>query len=791
MALAPRAMNVQPGRPGVPTISFEEGWGMIEKNGIKRVQRIVEKRGMKISFKPVEFTQLYSVVYTMCTQKAPQNWSGKLYFAHRKSLEQYLTETVQPALMANKNNLDDFVRELHQRWMNHKVMVKWMVKIFAYVDRFYVPRLAIDDLNTVGMKAFQKTIFESCKDRAASAVVAMMARERNNASTNSGDHRMMKDITGMFLAMGMGKDRAYVDVLEKAILEAAAFESKRDATNWAGKYGLANYLQRAEARLEEETDRVHFYLHKNTLPKLMKVCEAELLGGTQDRVLGDAESGIDGLLTGYCRRDLLRLYRLYSRLPVGLECAAKHFRLYVTKETTQIMDNVTAPGNDVKELIDGLIKILSDFERLVTECFHDDSQFKEAVNSGFEQAMNNNIKGKKKMPELIADSLDGVLRTNKPLSARSGPAMAISAETKIDNIAKIFVYLRDKDVFGEVYRKLLAKRLLLGRARDDLEQRVTSHLKKRCGGQFTAKLEGMLTDMRLAADVQSDFEKYLRNPSILAEEGELASAAEDKSPQKKVPPVDPSRLSCELRVNVLTQGFWPTYKLVDFHISEELEVAKTIFESFYCRRTANRKLRWVHTLGSVVVQGSFRQSSYAGEMTMSTFQACILTLFNRWEALSTKGIAQHLKMEPKDVNKQLVPLVFGKFKILKLVGGGDSAAMSLKEDERVCINHSFTDNSNKIKIPLSMGKNFSKAKDEVIDGDVLERRKHQTESAIVKVMKDQGKCKHDVLVAAVVKRLSHLFQATADLIKPRIEDLISRDYMERDENDPTSYEYVA
>ena len=176
---------------------------------------------------------------------------------------------------------------------------------------------------------------------------------------------------------------------------------------------------------------------------------------------------------------------------------------------------------------------------------------------------------------------------------------------------------------------------------------------------------------------------------------------------------------------------------------------------------------------------------------MSTFQACILMLFNRWEALSLKGIAQHLKMAVKDVHKQLTALVFGKFKILKMVSGNEDDAGALKENDRVCINHTFTDKSKKIKIPLSLGKGASKSKEEPIDGDVLERRKHQTESVIVKVMKDKERCKHDVLVAEVIKRLSYLFQATPESIKPRIEDLISRDYMERDENDPSTYEYVA
>ena len=191
-------------------------------------------------------------------------------------------------------------------------------------------------------------------------------------------------------------------------------------------------------------------------------------------------------------------------------------------------------------------------------------------------------------------------------------------------------------------------------------------------------------------------------------------------------------------------------------------------------RTANRKLRWAHTLGSVVVQGSFGQGASL-EMTMSTFQACILMLFNRKEAHSLKGIAQALKLEMKDVSKQLVPLVFGKYKILKPVGDTASKT-SLKPEERVCINHSFQDASKRIRIPLAISKTSDKERD-VVSGDVLAQRKHQTEAVIVRIMKEEKKINHENLVSKTVQRLAHLFQAKADLIKPRIEDLISRDYL--------------
>ena len=91
MALAPRAMNVAPGPKGVKPISFEDGWSVIEKKGIRRLQKIVE-HGSTIRYKNEDFVDLYTTVYKMCTQKAPNNWSGKLYFAHRKSMERALEE---------------------------------------------------------------------------------------------------------------------------------------------------------------------------------------------------------------------------------------------------------------------------------------------------------------------------------------------------------------------------------------------------------------------------------------------------------------------------------------------------------------------------------------------------------------------------------------------------------------------------------------------------------------------------------------------------------------------------
>lgn len=76
-------------------------------------------------------------------------------------------------------------------------------------------------------------------------------------------------------------------------------------------------------------------------------------------------------------------------------------------------------------------------------------------------------------------------------------------EEALERVVQLFSFVRDKDVFGEVYRNLLAKRLLNQRsASGDAERSMISKLKLRCGAQYTGKMEGMLADLAVGSDHQ-------------------------------------------------------------------------------------------------------------------------------------------------------------------------------------------------------------------------------------------------------------------------------------------------
>lgn len=61
----------------------------------------------------------------------------------------------------------------------------------------------------------------------------------------------------------------------------------------------------------------------------------------------------------------------------------------------------------------------------------------------------------------------------------------------------------------------------------------------------------------------------------------------------------------------------------------------------------------------------------------------------------------------------------------------------------------------------------------------------------MRIMKSRRALKHQQLVVEVNQQLQKMFKPELRLIKKRIDDLISREYLERDKDDPNTFKYVA
>ena len=73
----------------------------------------------------------------------------------------------------------------------------------------------------------------------------------------------------------------------------------------------------------------------------------------------------------------------------------------------------------------------------------------------------------------------------------------------------------------------------------------------------------------------------------------------------------------------------------------------------------------------------------------------------------------------------------------------------------------------------------------------MESRKNRVEAALVRIMKSRKTCEHNELIGEVVKQLQSRFTVDPGFIKKRIESLIERECIERDQENRRIYHYLA
>ncbi|CAI0466806.1 unnamed protein product [Linum tenue] len=732
-------------------IELEQGWEIVLR-GFNKLKNIVE--GLpEPQFTSEDYMKLYTTVYTMCTQKPPHDYSQQLYDRYRESIEDYITSTVLPSL---REKHDEFMlRELVKRWTNHKVMVRWLSRFFHYLDRYFIARRSLSPLNEVGLTCFRNLVYLELNGKVRDAVISLIDQEREGEQI---DRALLKNILDIFVEIGMGQMDYYENDFEDAMLKDTAAYYSRKASNWILEDSCPDYMLKAEECLKREKERVSHYLHSSSEPKLLEKVQNELLSVYGNQLLEKEHSGCHALLRDDKVNDLSRMFRLFSKIPRGLEPVSSIFKQHVTGEGTALVKQAEDAASNKKEpdsvglqvFVRKVIELHDKYLAYVSDCFQNHTLFHKALKEAFEIFCNKGVSGSSSA-ELLATFCDNILK-----KGGSEKLSDEAIEETLEKVVKVLAYISDKDLFAEFYRKKLARRLLFDKsANDDHERSILTKLKQQCGGQFTSKMEGMVTDLTLARENQTSFEEYL---------GNNANAN---------PGID-------LTVTVLTTGFWPSYKSFDLNLPVEMVKCVEVFREFYQTKTKHRKITWIYSLGTCNLIGKFEPKTM--ELIVTTYQASALLLFNTADRLSYSEIMAQLNLTDDDVVRLLHSLSCAKYKILIK----DPNTKTISPTDSFEFNTKFTDKMRRIKIPLPP----VDEKKKVIE-DVDKDRRYAIDASIVRIMKSRKTLCHQPLVMECVAQLGRMFKPDIKAIKKRIEDLISRDYLERDKDNPNLFRYLA
>eukprot|EP01025_Chloroclados_australasicus_P025868 TRINITY_DN25752_c0_g1_i2.p1 TRINITY_DN25752_c0_g1~~TRINITY_DN25752_c0_g1_i2.p1 ORF type:complete len:745 (-),score=82.84 TRINITY_DN25752_c0_g1_i2:248-2482(-) len=711
----------------LPDSFCDSSWNKLQE----AIHAVQNKRAVNCSLE-----ELYRTVEDLCYHKL----AGTVYLKLEEEFDRHIQISSQKLSSHSSQDNIVFLKHVSDWWMDHKESMILIRSIFLYMDRTYVNNkndLGVRSLFDLGLHLFCKHLRQhpQVENKTVQGILQLIQKERNGEQV---PQALLRSLVKMFTNLGI-----YDSALEVHMLESARTFYRGEGDSLVNSMNVSDFLRHVENRLKQESMRCEQYLEETTKRKLIAVVEQELLAKHMDHLL---EKGFAQMMTDVRLQDLTLLYNLCRRIDF-LDRLRASFKLYVKESGESIVQDTERD----KEMVDRLLQFKQRIDRIFEESFQKDENFGSSLREAFETFINQR---ENKPAELIAKFIDSKLRGGSKGQTDE------ELETSLDSALILFRYIQGKDVFEAFYKRDLSKRLLMGKSSSiDAEKSMIGKLKTECGAQFTNKLEGMFKDIDLSKDIMKSFKNI------------EAQSAENKL-QKGI----------DLNVNILTSGFWPTYPVTEANLPIELNQYQERFKQFYLSKHTGRKLTWYSSLGTCVLKAYFKQGTK--ELQVSLFQAIVLCLFNEAEQLSYVQIQNATGIEEKELKRTLQSLACGKLRILKKQPRGPE----VDDKDEFHYNADFTHNYIRINIK-SIQMKETEEENKKTNEQVLQDRQYQIDAAIVRIMKTRKSLSHQLLIYELRQQLR--FQVRTEDLKKRVESLIEREYLERDANDKSIYNYLA
>jgi hypothetical protein len=481
--------------------------------------------------------------------------------------------------------------------------------------------------------------------------------------------------------------------------------------------------------------------------------------------------------------DMRRFFGLLSRIPNGLTRSADTLKQWLTqvgqatvKEQSKALDTKAALKDSVT-LIVALLDLHKKYTKILKDCFGDHKLFVQAMDEACTVFINMSV-GQKKggkaegeatftMAEVLNFYVDHLLKGGEKLSEDA-------LEEKLDQIVRLFTYFDDKDMFYAAFRRSLSKRLLGKKFNEDAERSFIGKLKARAGDVFTKKLEGMFNDIKVSQEREQTFKDYCENL--------------DGKP------------AVETTVAVLNNLYWPLNKQTDLTLPKDMVPAKELFEKWYNTTTEKRKLTWLYNLGDVTVAHQFfdeKKKIKKVELVVSPIQAAMLVLYNSSSEFKYKEIREQIGATEELSKYSIAPLIFTKTRLLankgsdgqgkQLAQGAKPSAADIEDEDVLKLVPMRGVTTRRIPIPPGIG---------LVAGErpvepVMEERQMKIDLALVRVMKARNVLDMQNLIGESTKQLMKFFRPDPRMMKKRIESLVERGFMRRDEEDQRKLHYCA
>ena len=258
----------------------------------------------------------------------------------------------------------------------------------------------------------------------------------------------------------------------------------------------------------------------------------------------------------------------------------------------------------------------------------------------------------------------------------------------------------------------------------------------------------------------------------------------------------------KFNVQVVSQSAWEINKksMEKIEIPKFLSVCVEDFEKFYFKKHTGQKLMWCFGLSKIDIQYICFKNKNISTSTLPQFLT--LLQLEKYQSLTLAKIAEILGCHINTILTDISGLVFnpsfnpqGQKEKGLILGNFDDKKKEFKETDEISFNKNFTFARQKFQtLPLVLKKSAAEAKETELEEAQITKRYQDNilQATLTRIMKSRigQKTTHVWLINEASKQID-LFRAQPQQIKENIEKLIEKNIMKREENDRTSYEYIA
>ncbi|CDW79762.1 cullin 4 [Stylonychia lemnae] len=664
-----------------------------------------------------------------------------------------------------------FLEKFKNFWIQFCIQMQGIKDIFSYLERTYLIRQPNPDQSSfwiIGLSQLRQEIGEDVKHRLRLGVLKLIENDRQD------EKRQNRDLIALLIHV-MFALNFYKGYFEDYFLKQTEEFFNRDSLLKMQDLNISGYLIYVDTMIQKETERVEECLDISTKKRLIEILQTELIKNHVQAILSSEE--FSKFIQDQRLDDLRRLYDLLKK--VNLEGLFRNqFTIYLKKKGEDLLKDEGFIKKSFKGVED-ILEFKKKSETLVQKAFpskEDSDLFKQSLKEAFEYFLNIDSN---QISEYLAKFLDIHLRKSSGQTGINDEQL----ETIIKEVIQVFRYVKSKDVFEEFYSRGLCRRLLLKKSASyEAEKSMISKLKTECGDQFTAKVEGMLTDLSLSDAFMNEYKTVKGDKLISQHEG------------------------IETHFFVLSQASWPiTQQEKNVVMPSVLNNIQQDFETYYKSRQQGKCLTWCIQMGTCDVKSRFSNQDTIMEVSCS--QSLILLCFNDKDQINFQELKDKTGLSEVEFQRQFLSLTLPEHPILVQTDLNENKE-EVKADEKKpaaaqkCrvikknflptdqfkVNLRFRPKLKRIAIN-ALQKKESKKEAENVHEKVLQDRKYLIDAAVVRTMKARKTVPHNDLITEVIRLVR--FPLDIQSLKQRVENLIESEYMRRDDKEHNVYHYIA